>query len=204
MFASFIPHMNKFWTKLLLIVCECEFPMETFVKCFLCAQLKLLLPRIPSVGGLILPTCGSHTTNKWIDGEWEGNLVEFQSAAANFCFENVLIMNDCLCVSCVCGFMRQWIKLSKTKMFETVAFFSQLKLLAKWQQKMCRREHQQKENYKKKWTNNKVWEFISMWFPCMVTSQRAFCRHLDKGKYKNYKWFFFYFIHSMYLPLCTC
>lgn len=90
-------NMNNFWTKLLLIVweCECEFHMKTIEKCFLCAQLKLLHPA-SHICGLISPH-EAYISPANEKTKSEAKLVEFQRAS-NFCFANVLIMNVCVCV----------------------------------------------------------------------------------------------------------
>lgn len=187
--ASFIPYMNNFWTKLLLIVWECEreVPMETFEKCFLCEQLKLLLPAT-HVCGLISP----HEAYTPPANE-KTKLVEFQRAP-NFCFANVLIMNVSVWVCVVSCDNEQNGNVWKCRiLFTTEMTTKDVPTWAPTKRKLRER-------------NEQTTKFANL-FRCgfdawQLSQRRGFCVLLDKSI--NYKWFHFPLFVRFSLTLRTC
>lgn len=136
----------------------------------------------------------------WLNFSWSDVELLFRKCADNE-------RTACVCVF-VCGFCATMNKISsKTKMFETVAFFSQLELpFAKWQQKMCRRWTSAKENYKKRTNKQSLriyFDVVSMHGNTPTTCISCFIA--DKGI--NYKWFRFFLLSLSLLfahSVCHC
>lgn len=97
----------------------------------------------------------------------------------------------CVCAS-RCGFVRQWIKLSNRNCLKLSHSFNHRNCLRNDNKRCADVNAIEKENYKKKRTNNKLWEFISMWFRCMAaTTTHIQCIFGVLDKRMNYKWFHF-------------